>query len=286
MTYDQLEMLEMIVQKGSFKAAAEALNKSQPSLSVAIQKIESEFDISLFDRSEYRPQLTQQGRLFFERARHALESFRELEVVAKELNKKSYEAELTLVVDPLVHFSLISKLFELCQSESTTTELFIKTEVLSGAAEALIKKEAQFAIGPQIKKEYEIESYFLQKIELVPVLLKKYKNVQSSKSGLAELPQIIVLEKDVTVAQRQQVQSAIQGGRKIFVQDHSLKRKMIENGLGWGYLSREEAAQSAFLVINKKIARPITHDFFLMKNKYQPLGPVGQLVWQKLYSLI
>lgn len=47
MTIDQLETLEMIVEKGSFKAAAEALHKTQPSLSVAIKKLEDEFDLKL-----------------------------------------------------------------------------------------------------------------------------------------------------------------------------------------------------------------------------------------------
>jgi DNA-binding transcriptional LysR family regulator len=38
MTYDQLEMLEAIVEKGSYKAAADHLHKSQPSLSMGFKK--------------------------------------------------------------------------------------------------------------------------------------------------------------------------------------------------------------------------------------------------------
>ena len=47
MTFDQIEILEKIVEKGSFKAAAEALHRTQPTLSVAIKKLEDEFELLL-----------------------------------------------------------------------------------------------------------------------------------------------------------------------------------------------------------------------------------------------
>jgi DNA-binding transcriptional LysR family regulator len=64
------------VESGSFKAAAAKLHKTQPALSVAIRKLEDEFQLSLFDRSEYRPKLTAQGRVFHEQARESLLAFR------------------------------------------------------------------------------------------------------------------------------------------------------------------------------------------------------------------
>ncbi len=49
MTYDQLITLVNIVSEGSFKAAAEVMHKTQPSLTMAIKKLEEEFGIAVKD---------------------------------------------------------------------------------------------------------------------------------------------------------------------------------------------------------------------------------------------
>ena len=65
MTIDQIKMLHAVVQQGSMQRAAKTLHKSQPSLSVAIKKIEELYNIQLFDRQTYRPTLTTEGELFY-----------------------------------------------------------------------------------------------------------------------------------------------------------------------------------------------------------------------------
>ena len=73
MTFDQLEMLEAVVTHGNYRAASEHLHKSQPALSVGIRNLEEEFGITIFDRTEYRSQLTEQGRVFYQWTRQCLE---------------------------------------------------------------------------------------------------------------------------------------------------------------------------------------------------------------------
>ncbi len=62
MTYDQLLTIEAVVNAGSFKAASKILGKTQPSLSAAVKKLEDEFQIKIFSRENYRPELTDQGK--------------------------------------------------------------------------------------------------------------------------------------------------------------------------------------------------------------------------------
>ena len=45
MTLDQLEVIHAIVEHGSFRAAANALHKSQPALSASVKTLEAEFDL-------------------------------------------------------------------------------------------------------------------------------------------------------------------------------------------------------------------------------------------------
>jgi DNA-binding transcriptional LysR family regulator len=69
----QLEMFVAVVEEGSVRRAAERVLRTQPAVSIAISKLELEFEASLFDRSkrhEYR--LTPVGETLYEYAKRML----------------------------------------------------------------------------------------------------------------------------------------------------------------------------------------------------------------------
>ncbi len=51
MTFDQLKILVAIADHGSVLAAARALHRTQPTINVAMRKLEEELNLLLFDRS-------------------------------------------------------------------------------------------------------------------------------------------------------------------------------------------------------------------------------------------
>ena len=59
-----MEYVYAVYQKKSFSKAAEALHVSQPALSTAIRKLESELQLQLFDRSSSPIELTQAGKYY------------------------------------------------------------------------------------------------------------------------------------------------------------------------------------------------------------------------------
>jgi DNA-binding transcriptional LysR family regulator len=61
-----MEYVYAVYQKKSFSKAAESLHVSQPALSTAIRKIESELQLQLFDRSSSPINLTPAGRYYIE----------------------------------------------------------------------------------------------------------------------------------------------------------------------------------------------------------------------------
>jgi len=89
MEFRQLRYLLEIVRSGGFTRASEALGISQPSLSVAVQKLEDELGVILLNRQERTITLTAEGRAFHERAQeiaelmegvvHEMEEYRGLE---------------------------------------------------------------------------------------------------------------------------------------------------------------------------------------------------------------
>lgn len=60
-TVDQLEAFVTTVKLGSFSAAARHLGKAQSRVSTAIANLETDLDVTLFDRSARLPILTPAG---------------------------------------------------------------------------------------------------------------------------------------------------------------------------------------------------------------------------------
>lgn len=82
-TIRQFEILVAAAESGSFSAAAEKLSISQPALSEAIRRIETETGLKLFDRTTRSLSLTPDGRHAVAIAREAVRSFKgALETIA------------------------------------------------------------------------------------------------------------------------------------------------------------------------------------------------------------
>ncbi|TGG81310.1 MAG: LysR family transcriptional regulator [Aphanocapsa feldmannii 277cV] len=62
-TLDQLRILRAIASEGSFKRAADSLYVTQPAVSLQIQNLEKQLDVSLFDRGGRKAQLTEAGHV-------------------------------------------------------------------------------------------------------------------------------------------------------------------------------------------------------------------------------
>lgn len=78
---NEQEYIYMVYQKGSFSKAAQALYLTQPTLSIAIQKVESEIGMPLFDRSQKPLTLTDAGRIY-------IEALEEMRIVEHKLNSQ------------------------------------------------------------------------------------------------------------------------------------------------------------------------------------------------------
>lgn len=78
-TIDQWEVLEAVVQSGSFAAAAARMNRSQSTISYAISRLQERFDAPLLEMKGRRAQLTETGKALLAQAEPLLAGFRALE---------------------------------------------------------------------------------------------------------------------------------------------------------------------------------------------------------------
>lgn len=94
-------MLVTIADSGSFSAAGRTLRRAQSAISQSVATLEDAQGVILFDRSSYRPHLTDIGRALVAEARLVLASAARFEAVAVS-TRNGIEPELTVAIDPLV----------------------------------------------------------------------------------------------------------------------------------------------------------------------------------------
>ncbi len=98
---DQLRVLVAIADAGSFSAAGRALGRVQSAIGQSIASLEAVQGVEIFDRSGYRPVLTETGRILVDQARLVLTSATRFKTVAAN-TRGGLEPELTLAIDPLL----------------------------------------------------------------------------------------------------------------------------------------------------------------------------------------
>jgi DNA-binding transcriptional LysR family regulator len=78
-TIDQWEVLEAVIQSGSFAAAAARMNRSQSTISYAISRLQEQFSMPLLEMRGRKAQLTEGGKALLAQVEPLLAGFRALE---------------------------------------------------------------------------------------------------------------------------------------------------------------------------------------------------------------
>ena len=146
LSLDSLEVLDAIERHGSFAAAAEVLHRVPSAITYAVQKLEEDLGVAIFDRSGHRAQLTEAGSELLREGRRLLAAAGELEARVKRV-ATGYEVELRIAVDDLVPMERLFPLLDEFYRSTCGTRLKLLTEVYGGAWDALVSGRADLVIG-------------------------------------------------------------------------------------------------------------------------------------------
>lgn len=146
LTLEAIRILDTIDRKGSFGAAAVALDRVPSALTYSVRKLEEDLDVLLFDRRGHRAKLTPAGQELLNEGRHLLRAAAELEQRVKR-TATGWEVELRIVLDALIPFERMLPLIREFDRQNAGTRLRFSTEVMSGVWEKLLDGEADLAIG-------------------------------------------------------------------------------------------------------------------------------------------
>lgn len=143
---DALELLDAIDLKGSFAAAALALNRVPSAVTHAVRKLEADLGIALFERRGRRAALTPAGQALLLEGRVLLASAGELECRVRRI-ATGWESELRIAVDPAFGAARLLPLIGDFYREVEGPRLRLLHEVLGGCWDALLTGRADLAVG-------------------------------------------------------------------------------------------------------------------------------------------
>ena len=115
LSLEQIKMLVLSAELGSFSACARKLGKVQSAVSHGISNLEVDLGVELFDRSSRSPTLTPEGERLLRSAKALLAQSHEFEKIAESILRKE-ESALTIAVDDALlapNVSAALKLFAL-----------------------------------------------------------------------------------------------------------------------------------------------------------------------------
>lgn len=101
MNLQQLEYIVALDNERSFSKASQVCHVTQPTLSMMIQKLESEYDIKIFDRSKHPVVPTETGKLLIAQARTILQEVHKIQDLVQE-KKNTIAGDLQVGIIPTI----------------------------------------------------------------------------------------------------------------------------------------------------------------------------------------
>ncbi|WP_409525780.1 LysR family transcriptional regulator [Nitrincola sp. MINF-07-Sa-05] len=148
-TLEQWQALVAVVDHGGYAQAAEALGKSQSAISYAVQKLETSLEARVFKLKGRRSVLTDTGQALVRQARKLLEDADRIEKLARQYGAGA-EAEIRIAMDAIFPSDILMCVLVEFAGLQPFTRINLLESTLSGTDEALLKGQAQLALGGRV----------------------------------------------------------------------------------------------------------------------------------------
>lgn len=275
---EHLQVINTICAEGSFKKASEKLHKVRSAISYSVKQVEAHYDVQIFNRKTYRPELTKEGQILIVQIRRLLKQATEFDIFVNEM-KGDNETELRLGVTNIFPLDKITQLLLDLKKDYPSTTIHLDIEVASGER-MLLNEQVDIAIYGTLSKDKAVDYKLIDTINMPLLISKKLllKNTRNiSESDLAIYPQVIVKSTDRKAPDIGIVDDAL----KWYVTDLYAKKTLIAAGLGWGRLPQhvvETELKNNDLICLDTLGE-LNLPIFITKLKNKALGPVALKIW-------
>ena len=235
LSLDQLRVLLMVAESGSFSATARRLGRVQSAVSYSIQQLELQLGVTLFERTHNRPVLNAMGRSIVEDARVILARADSLLAKAGALSQ-GLETEVSITVDVMLPFDALARVLREFDAAYPTVRLRLQVEALGTVAVHVRERVADLGVlCSLLVPPTDLTVHGVGEITLVPVAAPGHPLAAIegaiSSDRLSEYIQVVLTDRsDLTAGKEFSVYSP----RTWRVSDLSAKLALLRAGLGFG----------------------------------------------------
>lgn len=293
-TLDQFTVFVTIVEEGSFAAAARKLGRAQSAITYAIQKLEDQSGVLLFDRSSYRPTLTDQGHALLPRIRRIMDDLSDFRIQAQSM-AQGVEAELILVLDIFLPLSLVTPALDRFHAAFPMVQLRINSAWTQDAQQQLVDKHADLGVFLRMPgMPSELENQVVADIDLVAVAVPGHPLAKLSpgfsRDAMSDHLQIVVSNPKML---RDTQAFGVVGANQWRVSEVQLRYNLIMAGIGWGSMPRPmveaEIARGELVVLapaqwdsSDRMPRLTT---VIAKRKDRAMGPAATFLMSAISAV-
>ncbi|HJV84560.1 MAG TPA: LysR family transcriptional regulator [Noviherbaspirillum sp.] len=185
-----LEAVLAVAESGSFRAAAELLHLTQPSISARVQRAEDVLGVKLFSRTTRKVTITEHGKRLCTRADHTIS---ELRSILREFKDEAQLKRGRVVVGatPTIAATVVPEVIRRFNRRWPGVEIILRDDFFGRALERLSEGEVDFAIVPGQKADsrFNFETLYMDELLLAaPVGHPLLKGKRVSLADVGKYP--------------------------------------------------------------------------------------------------
>ena len=238
-TIEQLRTMRAVAEAGSFSAAARQLGRVQAAVSQAIDRLEAQLGLRLFDRTGRVPTLTEHGQAVLEAAAKVTSDFAALDELVASLGRGA-ERTLRIVVDVMLPTASLVAFAQDFARVHPEVGLVLHTDILSAVTAHVRERRSAWGIALEDANLADLERRTVADVRLVPVAAPAHplaaRPAPLDAGALADSVQIILGEHRPQGAEAESGDLGVFSPRTWRVVDLATKQALIRGGLGWGHM--------------------------------------------------
>ena len=185
MDVNQLEVFLGVAREKSFSRAAQALHRTQPAVSQAIRRLETELGEPLFDRSSKDGSMTAAGRVLFDYAHQMLNLRHNAHTAIREL-RDLHRGKLSLSANEYTVTSLLP-LIPIFRSRHPHIKIEVKRSLASRIAGEVLSREVEIGVVSFKPADQNIKSIAVANDELALIVSLDHPLARKSVVSVREL---------------------------------------------------------------------------------------------------
>ena len=283
---EQWLAFKTVVDCGSYAMAAQALNKSQSSISYAIARLNEQLPQPVLILDGRKAVMTDAGQVLYRHAEQLLNQASQAEAIASSL-ALGFESEVAIAVDVLVEVGSLVCAFEEFSQEFPHTRIRVLETSLSGTTEALLEKTADLVIGTKTPPGFQ--SRPLLQVKMIAVaapghpLVKNREDV--SELELRSIRQVVLRD---TGTFREQDSGWLQADQRWTVSHFSTSIKLLRSGLVFAFIPQnwieDELAEGSLQRIPMAPSMDRLLQVHMMLADNQAAGPATKALYETIFE--